>query len=531
MAFAAPIPTGSTAQNGNLATRAAATKALVSVYNLSNAAKPTFMGYLNAVNGYTYGLTSDPNSATVVSAQLGDLNPGDISLVTENYGYPVLGLSGNYTSIGSGSYNFAFLAAANPVPKNSPAQQTSSQSITKGGRQLPTQTAVWSLEDSDSLTIKPTWINPNGSPVKTTLAYVPYFKNFIVTGDRKALAAWDLQAISIPVVSSPSRIVISDSGKITAPTPCSERPSFTRQARDLATASTPQSQSGPSSQPLFKRSLAFFKKLQDLKYLFHSSGSQEGAKGSDGMTQDDLFDQQPQTPRPGSLSLSLSTADLKPFTSVKAGEEGSAASTPPTTFSAATSVRLGTPPSVSTTPTSTFTSGPSSPQSFDQHPDLIAVNRRIAELEALSEQIEQEHVEYVKNAREMEAISTALEEEVVSAIDAIKAVNRQTSLEDEENLKWDIERLAEIRHREIAEAFIEDAKREYEEGQKKYAKLQDRFENLKRERKQRRIDLANAMRPSEPWLEIVSTAVAPSLLGGVAFGIGHIVGPFLSNAF
>ncbi|KAG8892413.1 hypothetical protein FRC00_012116 [Tulasnella sp. 408] len=217
MAFAAPIPTGSTAQNGNLVTRATATKALVSVYNLSNAAKPTFMGYLNAVNGYTYGLTSDPNSATVVSAQLDDLNPGDISLVTENYGYPVLGLSGNYTSMGSGSYNFAFLAAANPecyfvkfllhtygdsfpkVPKNSPAQQTSSQSITKGGRQLLTQTAVWSLEGGDSLTIKPTWINPNGSPVKTTLAYVPYFKNFIVTGDRKALAAWDLQAISIPV--------------------------------------------------------------------------------------------------------------------------------------------------------------------------------------------------------------------------------------------------------------------------------------------------------------------------------------------
>ncbi|KAG9046038.1 hypothetical protein FS837_005191 [Tulasnella sp. UAMH 9824] len=197
MAFAAAIPTGSTAQNGNLATRAAATKALVSVYNLSNSAKPTFMGYLNAVNGYTYGLTSDPNSATVVSAQLEDLNPGDISLVTENYGYSVLGLSGNYSSMGSGSHNFAFLAAANPVPKNSPAQQTSSQSITKGGRQLPTQTAVWSLEGGD--TIKPTWINPDGSPVKTTLAYVPYFKNFIVTGDSKALAAWDLQAISVPV--------------------------------------------------------------------------------------------------------------------------------------------------------------------------------------------------------------------------------------------------------------------------------------------------------------------------------------------
>lgn len=39
------------------------------------------MGYLDADGGVSYRVTSDPSSATVVSAQLDDLNPGDISLV------------------------------------------------------------------------------------------------------------------------------------------------------------------------------------------------------------------------------------------------------------------------------------------------------------------------------------------------------------------------------------------------------------------------------------------------------------------
>ncbi|KAG8946240.1 hypothetical protein FRC04_011986 [Tulasnella sp. 424] len=199
VALAAAIPVEAISKRGNLPARAAPIKALVSVYNTTNQANPTFMGYLDADGGVSYRVTSDPNSATVVSAQLDDLNPGDISLLTENYGYPVLGFTGNYTSIGSGSHNFAFLASANPIPKNSPAQRVSTQSITKGGFQLPTETAVWSLSDSDSLTIEPTWINPNGSPVKTSLLYVPYFRTFVVTGDPRALAVWDLQAFGFPV--------------------------------------------------------------------------------------------------------------------------------------------------------------------------------------------------------------------------------------------------------------------------------------------------------------------------------------------
>ncbi|KAG9019398.1 hypothetical protein FRB90_002908 [Tulasnella sp. 427] len=194
-AFSAAIPTF---KNGALASRATV-QAVISVYNLSNQANPSFMGYLNAANGFTYGVTSDRNSAAVVSANLDDLNPGDVSLLTENYGYPVLGLSGNYSSIGSGSHNFAFLVSANPISKGSPAQRVSTQSITKGGLQYPTQTAVWSVSDSSSLAIKPSWINPDGSKAQTTLAYVPYYKNFIVTGDSRALAAWDPLIRSIPV--------------------------------------------------------------------------------------------------------------------------------------------------------------------------------------------------------------------------------------------------------------------------------------------------------------------------------------------
>ncbi|KIO29824.1 hypothetical protein M407DRAFT_162499 [Tulasnella calospora MUT 4182] len=73
--------------------------------------------------------------------------------------------------------------------------------------------------------------------------------------------------------------------------------------------------------------------------------------------------------------------DISTLSPVQAGEEASATSTPPTTFSAATSPDLATPQSVSTTPTSTV---PSSLHSFEPHPDLLAVNQRIAELEAIS---------------------------------------------------------------------------------------------------------------------------------------------------
>ncbi|KAG8896658.1 hypothetical protein FRC00_005578 [Tulasnella sp. 408] len=294
---------------------------------------------------------------------------------------------------------------------------------------------------------------------------------------------------------------------------------FTRPARDLAATPTSQFQPGPSSRHLFKRPFALLLKVRDITRLFRLSRSQEEGGGFDGLTEDNFFGQRPQAHQTGSPAVTSS--DLSLLISAQAGEEDSATSTP-TTFSVSPSVH-------STAPTSTFTSGPSSPQSFELHPDLIAVNQRIAELEALAEQTEQEHRDYVKNAREMEATLVALEEEVVSAVDAIKAVNKKTSQEAEEDFKFSCERLEEIRHREIAEDFLKDARRTYEERQKKHAALQARFENLQREREQHRIDLKTAAPPPEPWLEIVSKAVAPNLLGGLALGVGHIIGPLISN--
>ncbi|KAG9046040.1 hypothetical protein FS837_005193 [Tulasnella sp. UAMH 9824] len=210
-------------------------------------------------------------------------------------------------------------------------------------------------------------------------------------------------------------------------------------------------------------------------------------------------DPQPQTPPTGSPVLGLSTNDLGIFFPTKPGEENSLTYTPHTIFSASTSTNLGTPlpGSISMSPTSTFASDPSSPHSCDQHPDLLAVNQRIAELEALAEPIEQEHNDYVKNAREMEATLMALEEEVVSEVDAIKAVNKKTSLEAKENLNFSIGISRQIHYRKITEDFVEDAKRTSEAGQKKYAELQARFESLQRERQQQGIYLANAVPPFE----------------------------------
>ncbi|KAG9046041.1 hypothetical protein FS837_005194 [Tulasnella sp. UAMH 9824] len=296
---------------------------------------------------------------------------------------------------------------------------------------------------------------------------------------------------------------------------------FTRPARDLAATPTSQFQPEPAARHLFKRPFALLLRVRDVARLFRLSRSQE-----------EVGDQQSQTSYSDSPSFGPSLDDVGAVLPARTGEEASATSTPSATFSATSCVRdLGTPPSISTMPTSAFASGPPSPQPLELHPDLIAVNQRIAELEALAEQTEQEHNDYVKSAREMEAALMALEEEVVSAVDAIKAVNKKTSLEDEENLKFDIERSRQIHYREIAEAFVEDAKRTYKEGQKKYADLLARFENLQREREQQRIDLKRAAPPSEPWLEVISTAVTPNILGGVAFGIGHIVGPLLQNSF
>lgn len=55
-------------------------QALISVYNVTDLTYPVFMGYLDAVNGFSYGVTSDPKSATIVSVYLDDLQPGYITL-------------------------------------------------------------------------------------------------------------------------------------------------------------------------------------------------------------------------------------------------------------------------------------------------------------------------------------------------------------------------------------------------------------------------------------------------------------------
>ncbi|KIO16992.1 hypothetical protein M407DRAFT_33362 [Tulasnella calospora MUT 4182] len=257
---------------------------------------------------------------------------------------------------------------------------------------------------------------------------------------------------------------------------------FTRPARDLATTSTSQSQPGPSGRSLFKRPLTFLQNVQGLKYFYRRSHSQDEVKdarlqengppepsfqamshsseGFDGVTQGHP---QPQVPHSASPAVTPSPANRNTFSPAQAEEEVSATSTPPTTFSAATSLGPATARSVPTTPTSTL---PSSLHSFEPHADLLAVNQRIAELEALAKQVEQEHADYVKVAREMDVTLTSLEKEVDSAIEAIKNVNRRTTLEDEQCMELHHMWCDEVRTTSKAEGDLFWAKHEYEVGQK-----------------------------------------------------------------
>ncbi|KIO23395.1 hypothetical protein M407DRAFT_27090 [Tulasnella calospora MUT 4182] len=282
---------------------------------------------------------------------------------------------------------------------------------------------------------------------------------------------------------------------------------FTRPARDLATTSTSQFRPGPSGRPLLKRSLTFLHKVQDLKHFFHRSRSQEETEdarlqenasakpsfqglshSSENFLDMAKDDPRPQVPHPGSPTLTPSPTDLSTFLPVQAEVEGSATSTPAPTFSATTS-----PQSISTTPISIVLS---SPHSFEPHPDLLALNQRIAVLEVIAKQIEQEHADYVKEAREMDATLTSIEKEVDSAIEVIKSVNRKTALEAEESMKLETMWRDELRAISKAEGDLFWAKHNYEKGQKNYANLQARFENLQQERERQRIEMHDGFRPS-----------------------------------
>lgn len=93
------------------------------------------MGYLTAVNGFTYGPTSDRSAATIV--QLNDRGPASLEyeiglivrasaglwhasvtlllirpLQNQDYGYPALGFSGLSEDLSSGSANFVWISSS-----------------------------------------------------------------------------------------------------------------------------------------------------------------------------------------------------------------------------------------------------------------------------------------------------------------------------------------------------------------------------------------------------------------------------------
>lgn len=56
-------------------------KAVIRAYDMSNPSNPSFLGYVAPAGSGLFGVTQDPNSATVIQTQLASLQPGNLDFV------------------------------------------------------------------------------------------------------------------------------------------------------------------------------------------------------------------------------------------------------------------------------------------------------------------------------------------------------------------------------------------------------------------------------------------------------------------
>ncbi|KAG9036770.1 hypothetical protein FS837_001605 [Tulasnella sp. UAMH 9824] len=163
------------------------------------------MGYLTAVNGFSYGLTPDHSAATMV--QINDLNPAsegyEILLKTQDYGYPTLGFSGLNEDLSSGSANFAWIGSSVSLSGFVLGVWTDKSSVAElspYGSPLLTQAAMWQRSgNSPNYILTPQWINHDAVWAPTHLVYANNYKFFVICGDPQAMLNSNPRAISTPV--------------------------------------------------------------------------------------------------------------------------------------------------------------------------------------------------------------------------------------------------------------------------------------------------------------------------------------------
>ncbi|KAG9048821.1 hypothetical protein FS837_011904 [Tulasnella sp. UAMH 9824] len=188
-----------------------AVKAMIRAYDMSNPSNPLLLGYVTPVpivNSGLFSYTQDPTDAVVVTAQIADLQPGNIEFESPPFnGYPNLGFScaADYSELRPGLSNICYLVGSTAVPEHSPPLSTPDQSFTNGSLSEPTESTVWYLVDFATLEIAPQWINSDGTKPETYPAYFTNLSYFVITGDRGAVASdFGEYGQNIPIVSMQS---------------------------------------------------------------------------------------------------------------------------------------------------------------------------------------------------------------------------------------------------------------------------------------------------------------------------------------
>ncbi|EIN12554.1 hypothetical protein PUNSTDRAFT_111001 [Punctularia strigosozonata HHB-11173 SS5] len=164
------------------------------------------LGYVNmTLNEYgEYGIATDVVGALGITLPANGLVPSDLAITGA---FPalggVVGLSSSSSNLGSGSYNFVYLAGTPNVPAGPAVANQPSSVNTATGLQTAVSSAFWTYDAITGL-LSAHWVNTDGSdPVTEFVYYMPdnvicltgdvnAFRNYFGEGSRVALQVMEL---------------------------------------------------------------------------------------------------------------------------------------------------------------------------------------------------------------------------------------------------------------------------------------------------------------------------------------------------
>ncbi|KAI9065196.1 hypothetical protein FKP32DRAFT_1674846 [Trametes sanguinea] len=151
--------------------------------------------YLSSVaNSFgEYTVTTDASQALSVAVERCDSATGPFDLTALNSAltsqFPYVGLVNGFAStddnLRAGSTNYAYIAATSGVPAGSSAEAVPNAFNQATGTTKDSESAVWTLDESDPshIVLTPTWINTDGSAATTQVVYSPSANALAVIGD------------------------------------------------------------------------------------------------------------------------------------------------------------------------------------------------------------------------------------------------------------------------------------------------------------------------------------------------------------